>query len=74
MSAEHSATAGVVQGILAEARAKIRKAKRAPKHCKRCGGLHAGGCALVETFYGTRCRPELVELCERRERQKRGAA
>jgi hypothetical protein len=42
-----------------------------PKHCKRCGGFHAGQCALTKTFSGALTRPELVEGSERRERLKR---
>jgi hypothetical protein len=40
--------------------------ERSERFCKTCGGTHAGGCVLISTTHGTRCRPDLLATVERR--------
>lgn len=46
--------------------------RKTVKFCNSCGGTHAGECSLVATSHGTRTRPDLVEIVERRFRERAG--
>lgn len=61
-------------GLLLRQDARMRGwGRKTKRFCNTCGGTHAGPCVLVSTTHGTRCRPAILDVIERRFRERQEA-